>query len=144
MIVRLWFLGRFESTEPPILTWFYHKDYGYFLRDVLSALLAIASWWWIAFRICAINIVLRERGNRDLRYEVIALNTGLFVEACQLLMYFLIPHLCHADSNDPRIIIWKSHRIPLWFVFVLYVMTVLVGYFPRTFPNIFMPPILQS
>lgn len=136
-ICSLW-AGWAESDNRG-MKWLFQDDYRDVLLQVVTFLFALATWWWIAYRIVAVVIILRHRNDKEMKTRFQILMVGLAVEGSALCIFLAIPILRRAFKNMPwHEKLWYSHRVASIAMLVFWAVVLIIG-FGDELPNILFP-----
>ncbi|KDR76650.1 hypothetical protein GALMADRAFT_1328519 [Galerina marginata CBS 339.88] len=109
------------------------------MLPVVRKVYALATWWWIAFRIHGIVNILRSRDRPEMAVQFRILTAGLAVEFVLLFWFFSIPffpYLFGRGHWNSRL--WLEHFPPLLARLGSWVLVVVFGLW-IDLPNIFYP-----
>ena len=83
-----------------------------------------AMWWWIAYRITAIAIILWQRNNEELKLQFRILMFSLIVEGSTLFTFLALPILPCVFKKIP----WHSHLDASIAMLVFWAVVLVVGF----------------
>jgi len=90
---------------------------------------ATVTWWWIAYRITAIAIILRRRNDEEMKLQFQILMFGLVVEGSALCTFLALPIIRRVFKNIPcNEKLWYSHLVSSIAMLIFWAMVLIVGF----------------
>jgi hypothetical protein len=101
--------------------------------------LTTVTWWWIAYRLSAMVIILRHRNDEEMKWRFRILMSAVVVEGSSLCTFLAIPVLRRFSTKVPwHKELWDRHYGSSIAMLVSWLLVVIIG-FGDKLPNIVFP-----